>query len=118
MNTMLAKYDDLFESMFKGFDALVEQSLSSLEVLPNPEVVVKDNVFEFSLPDFENKHVDVEVDGGYLTVSAEKITRGKKSGRRNVRSFLYSVSVGDQTLENKSFENGVLKVSLKNKEKE
>lgn len=116
MNSLLTRYDNVLSSVFQDFESFIDKALVGLSNAPEPIVMgIENNGVEINLPNFGEKHVKVDVKDGVLTIKATKNTRGKVTGNKKSQVFLYSSTVGDVELKNKTFENGVLKVELQKK---
>lgn len=90
------------------------------------DIYEKDNTYfiEMDIPGFDKKDIDINLDNGYLTVSAshEKDTsdegknyiRKERCSYRNSREF-YLGEVDEQNIE-AEFNNGILKIMVPKKE--
>lgn len=101
--------DDLMSS-FKGIN------------IPTTDVYTKDNslVVEAHLPNFEQKDVNIQVDGNALVVSAERHEKEEDKGKKYVvressSSFYRRVSLPERADTDKieaHLDDGILKVSV------
>jgi HSP20 family protein len=103
-------FGDDFMSSFKGVN------------IPTTDVYTKDNslVVEAHLPNFEQKDVNIQVDGNALVVSAERHEKEEDKGKKYVvressSSFYRRVSLPERANTDKieaHLDDGVLKVSV------
>lgn len=111
LNTLQKQFfgDDMM-SAFKGIN------------IPTTDVYTKDNalVVEAHLPNFEQKDVNIQVEGGALTISAERHEKEEDKGKKYVvressSSFYRRISLPERADADKiaaHLEDGVLKVSV------
>ena len=120
--------DDLFDDFFDDFGRRGTQASMTPVTLMKTDIQEKDTGYEISvdLPGFKKDELKVELNNGYLTISAEKsLNKDEEDNGKLIRQERYSGSmqrsfyVGSSLTEEDihcAYENGVLKVFLPKKD--
>ncbi len=115
-------FPDLFDVETPIFNRLsLENRIPAVNIIEND----KDFKIEMAAPGLEKKDFKIEIDKGYLTISAEKETE-KKEEKENYKrrefsynAFCRSFQLPDNTVSDKidaKYEDGVLKLAIPKKE--
>jgi len=120
IQNVLSDFDNYFESIFGG-------SFSGSQI---PAVDVKENengyILDMELPGYDEKNIDVHVDGLNLTIASKQKTQEEKKidenqpayliKERRTRTFCRSFKLpenADPETVNAAFKNGVLSLEIK-----
>jgi len=123
----LSDFDRYFESFFG--DSLLSPAARMFNHIPAVDIQETENsyVLDMELPGYDEKNIEVHVDGSSLTISSkEEDTREEKKNNdnagtyilreRKVNSFTRSFKLpenADSTAVNASFKNGILSLQIK-----
>lgn len=119
-------YDEDFGSLFEGFFRPVNNGLEAFDkdLRPATDIVERDNDYlvKTDLPGVKKEDIQVTVDNGILTISAEtKEEKEEKNGENVIRKercygkYTRSMSLNHQVNENKvsaNYHDGVLELVL------
>jgi len=129
IQTVLNDFDRYFESFFGDAPVLAYKTRMSHQ-LPAVDIQENENgyVLDMELPGFDEKNIDVHVDGANLTIASrqEQETQEEKKSDETARNYLvkerqisaFSRSFklpenADPTAVNAAFKNGVLSLEIK-----
>ncbi len=123
----LSDFDRYFESFFG--DSLLSPAARMFNHIPAVDIQETENsyVLDMELPGYDEKNIEVHVDGSSLTISSkEEDTREEKKNNdnagtyilreRKVNSFTRSFKLpenADSSAVNASFKNGILNLQIK-----
>jgi len=123
----LSDFDRYFESFFG--DSLLSPAARMFNHIPAVDIQETENnyVLDMELPGYDEKNIEVHVDGSSLTISSkEEDTREEKKNNdnagtyilreRKINSFTRSFKLpenADSTAVNASFKNGILSLQIK-----
>lgn len=119
-------FDDVFEGFFRPMRAAGGPAPTDGALVPAIDVTEHDDhwLVHAELPGFDKDDIDVSVENGRLTISAEtkseQSEEDEKGGRRIVRErrygrFVRSLAVGDQVDPDSikaSYKDGILEVNV------
>lgn len=119
MRNYIRTVDDVFDDAFKNFFAPVAYENKS-KAMMRTDIKEDDNnyIMEIEMPGFDKEDIGIELNNGYVTISAEKKENdeNKKYLRRErYVSFSRSYYVGDNLSEedfNAKYEKGILELTF------
>ena len=114
---------DLFDDFFKGDDFFPrrESSLMKTDIKETDD----NYIVEMDLPGYEKDNIKIELNNGYLVISAKVVKEGKKEEKAKYvhqerfygecsRSFYVGEDIDKEDI-NAEFKNGILKVDIPKK---
>jgi len=122
----LGNFDKYFESFFG--DSILSPITGILNQMPAVDIQENENtyVLEMDLPGYDEKNIDVHVDGYNLTIASKHEENNEKKGEENqnvylikerktsafTRSFKLPENADPQAV-SAAFKNGILKLEIK-----
>ena len=114
---------DLFEDMFKDPFLKVESKIMKTDIKENE----KNYIIDIDLPGYDKENINIEIQNGYLTVSAVTNTNNEEKEENFVRKERYSGEckrsfyIGEEVSEDDikaSYKNGTLSLNIPKIEKQ
>ena len=114
---------DLFEDMFKDPFLKVESKIMKTDIKETD----KDYIIDIDLPGYDKENINIEVENGYLTISATSNSSNEEKNENYVRKERYSGEckrsfyIGEEVSEDEIkavYKNGILSLNVPKVEKQ